>query len=63
MTPTLNESSALLHFLCIIPVIGVNVSEPNTSESNWDFSYIIFWRIYVVLYIFNAAIGVGCMRM
>ena len=29
-------------------IIGASVSEPHTSESNWDFSYIIiiiiFWR-------------------
>ena len=24
-------------------VIGASVSEPHTSESNWDFSY-FFWR-------------------
>ena len=41
------------------PLIGASVSEPHTSESNWDFSYIIiiiFFLAYVVPYILNAVI-------
>ena len=36
-------------------IIGASVSEPHTSESNWDFSY-IFFLAYVVPYILNAVI-------
>ena len=41
-----------------LQMIGASVSEPHTSESNWDFSYIIFWRrlAYVIPYILNAVI-------
>ena len=40
----------LLTFICCLytiitgmHIIGASVSEPHTSESNWDFSYIIYY--------------------
>ena len=38
-------------------LIEASVSESHTSESNWDFSYIIiYFLVYVVPYILNAVI-------
>ena len=31
-------------------VIGASVSEPHTSESNWDFSYIIIIIIIIIFW-------------
>ena len=44
-------------------LIGASVSEPHTSESNWDFSYMYYFLTTVVPYILNTnAIAVGHMR-
>jgi len=37
MLSGLNDEKLRAHTL----IIGVSVSEPHTSESNWDFSYIM----------------------
>ena len=40
-------------------MIGASVSEPHSSESNWDFSYIIiyiYFLAYIVPYLLNAVI-------
>ena len=52
-----------IYFLSMVHIIGASVSEPHTSESNWNFLYIFFsctFRIFSTLY-FNV-IATGHMR-
>ena len=57
MLSGLNDEKLRAHTL----IIGASVSEPHTSESNWDFSYMYYFLTYV-LYILNTnAIAAGHM--